>query len=366
MPLNDENGRAHTEGRDLYDQRGRPLRELRVSVTDRCNFRCRYCMPREHFGAEHDFAQKSEILTFEQVVRVVRVLRERGLGKVRLTGGEPLLRRELGKLVRQLKSLPGLEVALTTNGSLLSDHAAELHAAGLDRLTVSLDALDEATFHLISDSRSTPNDVLRGIASAERAGFKSLKINCVVKRGVNENQIMPLVEHFRYSGHELRFIEYMDAGETNGWHTTEVVTAREIFAAIGAKYPLIPEDSASPSQTSQMVRYRDGAGRVGVIASVSQPFCGGCTRARLTAKGELYTCLFGTRALDVRELIHAGASDSELDTALSQSWSERDDRYSEMRASANSMTPRAASRIIPVSGLRRALSPRSEMSYLGG
>lgn len=348
-----------------FDRRQRPLRELRVSVTDRCNFRCRYCMPREHFGVNHRFVPLDLILSFEEITRTVSLLHSAGLRKVRLTGGEPLLREELGELVRMLKSLPEIELALTTNGTHLSKVARELRTAGLDRITLSLDALDEDCFQRITDSRHSPKDVLMALESAVVAGFESIKINCVVKRGVNEDQILPLVDYFRHTPHELRFIEFMDTGETAAWTFSDVVTAHEVLARIESRFPLEPVAEASYGQTSRMFRHRGETGRVGVIASVTMPFCSDCTRARLTAKGELFTCLFGAPRVDVRELLRCGASDSEVRESLRQVWAQRADRYSELRGSeANS---HAGAPLIAASRLLASPRPRRpDMSYLGG
>lgn len=350
----------------ITDRLGRPLAELRVSVTDRCNFRCVYCMPREHFQDNAQFVPRSDLLDFAAITRVARVLQRRGLRKVRITGGEPLLRKNVSELVRQLSELPELDLAMTTNGSLLADHAVALREAGLKRITVSLDALDTDVFQRMSDTHYTPKDVLRGIAAAEHAGFTSIKVNCVVKRRVNADQIIPLAEHFRHTPHELRFIEYMDTGETNGWRLSDVVSATEILARVASVHAIRPKSAAYTSQTAELYQYQDGAGTVGVIASVTRPFCTHCTRARLTARGELYTCLFGTKNLDVKRLITLGARDEELDAEISRFWSERSDRYSEQRAHLMSApTPQPAWNV-PVSGLRRSGWHRREMSYLGG
>ncbi len=353
---------ADSEG--WFDRLERPLRELRVSVTDRCNLRCRYCMPREHFGANHNFVPREQILNFEEITRVVRILHKVGLRKVRLTGGEPLLREELNVLVRMLKAIPNLEVALTTNGILLPRHARALKAAGLDRITLSLDALDEAVFQRITDSQFAPRDVLRALDAAVAAGFTSLKINCVIKRGVNDNQILPMVDHFRHTPHELRFIEFMDTGETTAWAFSDVVTANEILSRVQEQFAVEPIFETEYGQTSRMYRHRTGPGRVGVIASVSSPFCGNCTRARLTAKGEIYTCLFGTTALDVRRLLRSEHSDTDILEALHATWSAREDQYSELRGAKPTTANDAPT--VPVSRLIGGQKGRPEMSYLGG
>lgn len=328
------------------DTLGRPLGDLRVSVTDRCNFRCRYCMPRERFGLEHAFLPRADLLTFEEVVRVVRVL-GRQLRKVRLTGGEPLLRKHLPELVTLLRREGSPAIALTTNGVLLPQLAEPLAQAGLDRLTVSLDALDAGVFARVTDADYAPSDVLGGIDSAVQAGFTRLKINCVVRRGLNESQILPLARHFHGSGHVLRFIEYMDVGSTNGWRSEQVVSATEIIECIDRELPLQAIDRAAAADVATRYRYRDGGGEIGVIASVTRPFCGACSRLRLSADGKLYTCLFATTGTDLREPLRAGASDEELRDLVHHVWQTRADRYSEERRTA---------------GSKRKL----EMSYLGG
>ena len=331
----------------LLDTLGRPLGDLRVSVTDRCNFRCRYCMPRERFGKDHAFLPRAELLSFEEVGRVVAVLKG-ALRKVRLTGGEPLLRRDLPALVGMLRRNPELPVALTTNGVLLPRLAEPLAQAGLTRLTVSLDALDPEVFRAVTDADYAASDVLLGIASAVAAGFTRLKINCVVRRGLNESEILPLARHFHGSGHVLRFIEYMDVGSTNGWRSEQVVSAAEIIERIDRELPLEPVGRALPTDVASRYRYRDGGGEIGVIASMTQPFCGDCSRLRLSADGQLYTCLFATTGTDLRGPLRAGASDSELFEIVRRVWTNRADRYSEQRQQL----------IMP----KRKL----EMSYLGG
>jgi GTP 3',8-cyclase len=332
----------------LLDTLGRPLGDLRVSVTDRCNFRCRYCMPRERFGKDHAFLPRAELLSFEELSRVVGLLKG-SLRKVRLTGGEPLLRKDLPLLVAMLKAGAGLPIALTTNGVLLPQFADALARAGLERLTVSLDALDQAVFSSITDADYGARDVLAGIEAAERAGFKRLKINCVVRRGLNESEILPLARHFHGSGHVLRFIEYMDVGSTNGWRSEQVVSAAEIVERIGRELPLEPLERSQRSDVASRYRYRDGGGELGVIASVTKPFCGDCSRLRLSADGQLFTCLFAVTGSDLRGPLRAGASDTELSRIVQQVWQSRADRYSEQRQ---------AQLILP----RRKL----EMSYIGG
>jgi len=323
-------------------------------------------MPREHFGSGFKYVPRQDILSFEEVTRLVTILHSCGLRKVRITGGEPLLRHDLERLVAMLRRLPNLDLAMTTNGVLLTRYAAALRAAGLGRITISLDALDEATFRAMTDSAFTPSDVLSGLSAATAAGFDSIKINCVVKRGLNHHQILPLVDRFRHSGHQLRFIEYMDTGETNGWTPRDVVTADEILGLIEAKFPLEPLPRKNPSQTSREYRLRDGSGVIGIVASVSQPFCRACTRARLTAKGEIFTCLFAQRGFDLRGLMRAGRSDTELQEAMWRLWTAREDRYSELR---DPTQPAAFGHLRqPLVLLRKKASPRHrpEMSYLGG
>jgi cyclic pyranopterin phosphate synthase len=331
----------------LLDRFGRPLGDLRVSVTDRCNFRCRYCMPRERFDNSHAFLPRAELLSFEEVARLVRLLAPR-LRKVRLTGGEPLLRKGLPTLIELLRREAALPIALTTNGVLLAAQAPALAEAGLTRLTVSLDALDPAVFTRMTDADYTPTDVLAGIDAAARAGLGPLKINSVIRRGSNESEIVPLAQRFHGSGHELRFIEYMDVGSTNGWSAEHVVSATEILERIDRVLPLEPVERAHASDVALRYRYKDGGGQLGIIASVTRPFCGDCSRLRLSADGQLFTCLFATQGTDVRTLLRSGASDVELLQLVERTWSERSDRYSEQRHGL----------VLP----RR----KPEMSYLGG
>ena len=331
----------------LRDRLERPLRDLRVSVTDRCNFRCRYCMPREVFGPDFSFLPREEILRFEEIAQVVGTLVSLGLRKVRLTGGEPLLRSDLASLVAMLRTDADLEIALTTNGSLLAAQASELAAAGLQRVTVSLDSLDDAVFRAMNDAEVPVAQVLMGIDAAAAAGLRPLKINAVVRRGVNDHTIVDLARHFHGSGHVLRFIEYMDVGASNGWRLDEVVPGAEIVARIDAVLPLEPLDAAYRGEVARRWRYRDGGGEIGVITSVSQPFCGDCTRARLSAEGKLYTCLFANTGADLRPALR-GADAKVLETQLRTIWGARNDRYSELRSEATTALPRV------------------EMSYIGG
>jgi GTP 3',8-cyclase len=331
------------------DQLGRPVRDLRLSVTDRCNFRCIYCMPRDAFGPNHAFLARAEILMYEEFARLVSVFAQLGVSKVRLTGGEPLLRKDLETLVSMVAMTPGItDVALTTNGSLLATRAASLRAAGLDRVTVSLDSIDPAMFTAMADTRLSLTTVLDGIAAAAAAGLVPVKLNAVVRRGRNDDGILELAEFARLHGHVLRFIEYMDVGDTNKWVLDDVVPSAEIVARINAVFPLEPTPPVRRGDVAKRWRYVDGGGEIGVISSVTQPFCTDCTRARVTSTGELFTCLFGSGKLDLRAMMRGGASDDELSDAIAGVWSGRRDRYSErMRGQG-------------------ASEPRAEMSYLGG
>lgn len=325
------------------------MRDLRISVTDRCNFRCGYCMPREVFGPDHAFLPRDEILTFEEIERVVRAAVAVGVRKVRLTGGEPLVRRNLETLVAALSRIEGIDdLTLTTNASLLAGKAQALADAGLHRVTVSLDALDDETFMRMNDVGFPVQRVLDGIAAAEAAGLGPIKINTVVRRGLNEHAVTELADHFRGSGHSIRFIEYMDVGHSNGWRLDDVVPAAEVIAKINARWPLEPVDPDYRGEVAQRYRYRDGGGEIGVISSVTQPFCGDCTRARLSADGSLYTCLFATAGHDLRALIRSGVDDPALTDALRVIWTGRSDRYSELRT------------------LDTVDLPKVEMSFIGG
>jgi cyclic pyranopterin phosphate synthase len=331
------------------DTLGRPLHDLRISVTDRCNFRCVYCMPRAVFGPDHAFLPREELLSFEEIGRLVRLFVDLGVRKVRLTGGEPLVRRDLPSLVSELAAIQGVEdLTLTTNGVLLPQHATALKGAGLDRVTVSLDADDDETFTRMNDARVPVSSVMEGLDAAEAAGLGPIKLNMVVKRGWNEHAILPMARRFRGTGRILRFIEYMDVGHSNGWRLDEVVSADAILSTISSEFPLEPMPPTKPGEVAERYRYLDGAGEIGVIASVSRPFCGTCDRARLSADGQLYTCLFATRGHDLRSLLRAGASDAELSTALRAMWEGRDDRYSELRSAETVDLPKV------------------EMSYIGG
>jgi cyclic pyranopterin phosphate synthase len=332
----------------VSDTLGRPIRDLRVSVTDRCNFRCVYCMPKEVFGRDHQFLERDQLLTFEEIARLARIFKAIGVEKIRLTGGEPLVRRDLERLVEMLARIPDLDLTLTTNGSLLAKKAIALKEAGLQRVTVSLDSLDDVVFKAMNDVGFPVERVLEGIRAASAAGLKPIKVNMVVKRGVNEQSVLPMARFFRAEGHILRFIEYMDVGHSNGWRLSDVVPAAEIIRQIDSEMPLEPVDPNYVGEVANRWRYRDGAGEVGVIASVTQPFCQDCTRARLSAEGSLYTCLFATKGHDLRGLLRSGASDAQVTERIRSIWRIRDDRYSEIR-SAN--TPDL---------------PKIEMSYIGG
>jgi len=331
----------------LLDTFGRPLETLRVSITDRCNFRCVYCMPKEAFGRDHAFLDRKELLSFEEIERVVRVFAQLGVRTVRITGGEPLVRRNVEHLVELLAAIPGLELALTTNGALLPQKAEALARAGLDRITVSLDSVDDATFKALNDVDFPVGRVLEGIDASEAAGLR-VKVNAVVKKGANDDGIVALAERFRGTPHVLRFIEYMDVGSSNGWRLDDVVPAVEIVDRIAAVWPLEPLALARPDDTSRRYRYRDGAGEIGVIASVTKPFCGGCSRARLSAEGKLYTCLFALKGHDLREPVRSGASAEELAGSIRSVWHKRSDRYSDLRTAET------------------AALPKVEMSYIGG
>ncbi len=314
------------------DTLGRPLRDLRISVTDRCNFRCPYCMPRERYHEHYRFLKSSQRLSFEEIVRLGRLFVQLGVRKLRITGGEPLLRAGLADLIGDLTSLSGVEdVALTTNGILLAQHAAELRAAGLQRVTVSLDSLDPAVFARMSGELGSPAEVLDGISAAQRAGLMPIKVNAVVQRGVNDHTVLPLLERFRGAGVTVRLIEYMDVGNRNEWRLEQVVPSRELLHMVSERWRLTPLERDFVGEVAERHAYADGQGEVGFISSVSQPFCGDCSRARLSSDGVLYTCLFATRGLDLRAPLRAGASDEELLEAIRQCWLQRDDRYSELR-----------------------------------
>ncbi len=334
----------------VHDKLGRGLRDLRISVTDRCNFRCRYCMPKEVFGPEHRFLPRSELLSFEEMERLVRAFAGLGVRKVRITGGEPLLRRHLENLIEKIARVPGIEdISLTTNGSVLTrEKARSLRAAGLRRINISLDALDEPTFQAINDVAFPVSRVLEAIDHATAADLAPVKINAVIKRGVNEHAILELAEHFRGTPHVVRYIEFMDVGSSNGWRMDDVIPAREIIARIHAVHPLEPVHPAYHGEVAKRWRYRDGAGEIGVITSVTESFCRSCCRARVSAKGDLFTCLFAQRGYSLREAIRSGAGIEALQQAIVQVWARRTDRYSEIRTEAT------------------AARDKVEMSYIGG
>ncbi len=333
----------------LLDTRDRPLHDLRISVTDRCNFRCTYCMPKEIFGAGFVFLPSAALLSFEEITRLARLFIGLGVEKIRLTGGEPLVRRDVEKLVAMLARLDGLrDLTMTTNGSLLARKARALKAAGLQRITVSLDSLDNEVFQAMNDVGFPVERVLEGIEAAREAGLWPIKINMVVKRGVNDQSVVDMARHFHGTGYVLRFIEYMDVGNTNGWRMDDVVSAAEIVRMIDAELPLEPLEASYRGEVAQRYRYRDGGGEIGVIASVTQPFCGDCTRARLSSEGLLYTCLFAGLGHDLRALLRGGKSDEEIRAFIEGIWRRRADRYSELRTQATA--PR----------------PKVEMSHIGG
>ncbi len=327
----------------VTDRLERPLRALRISVTDRCNFRCGYCMPAELYPPDHPFLPREEVLHFEEILRLARLFVALGVRKIRLTGGEPLLRKGLPELVGMLRAIPGLDdLALTTNGALLREKAQALRDAGLDRLTVSLDSLDPARFAALSDTTIPLAKVLDGLEAVGEAGFPPVKLNCVLQRGVNEEDILPLAQFARERGLLLRFIEFMDVGSALGWRLDKVVPAAEVRARINARWPLLPAAGEGGSDVARHWHYADGAGEVGLIASVTEPFCTGCDRGRLSADGHLYTCLFAAEGLDLKGLLRGGMDDAALRAVLRGAWSRRQDRYSELRTEATAALPRVA------------------------
>ncbi len=341
----------------LQDSLQRPLKDLRISVTDRCNFRCRYCMPREVFDAHHVFLPQGELLSFEEITRLARVFVNLGVEKIRLTGGEPLLRKHLERLIAALSALrtpagQPVDLTLTTNGALLARKARDLRAAGLQRITVSLDALDEALFKHMNDADFAVAQVLEGIEAAQQAGLYPIKVNMVVQRGTNDAQILPMAHHFRQRGISLRFIEYMDVGNTNGWNMAQVLPSAEVLARLRSEFELTPLSPAAPGETAQRWRYADGGGEIGLISSVTQAFCGECTRARLSTEGQLYLCLFAHQGHDLRALLRGGLDDDTLHGTLAALWSQRSDRYSALRGAQGQGPDKGA--------------PRVEMHYIGG
>ncbi|MCC7118667.1 MAG: GTP 3',8-cyclase MoaA [Anaerolineales bacterium] len=332
----------------LLDTLHRPLRDLRISVTDRCNFRCVYCMPKEVFGPDYQFLKRGQILTFEEITRLAKLFATHGVRKIRLTGGEPLVRKGLPELIKMLAAIPNLDLTLTTNGALLAQQAHALEAAGLNRVTVSLDSLDDTIFKAMNDVDFPAAKVIEGMDAAAEAGLTPIKVNMVVKRGLNETSILPMARFFRERGYILRFIEYMDVGHSNGWRMNDVVSAKEIIETIHREIPLEPLQPNYSGEVANRWRYQDGGGEIGVIASVSQPFCGACNRVRLSAEGALYTCLFGTEGHDFRALLRNGGTDEEISQRIAQVWTKRADRYSELRSEKTI-------------GL-----PKVEMSHIGG
>ncbi len=334
----------------IIDTLSRPIRDLRISVTDRCNFRCTYCMPKEVFNSDYEFLRRDDLLSFEEITRISKVFADIGVKKIRLTGGEPLLRKNIPVLIEQLSSIAGIEdISLTTNGVLLTQNMAQqLKDSGLQRITVSLDALDDETFKAISDVTFKVDKVLDAIETADSVGLSPVKINMVVKKGINEHAILPMAKHFHASGKILRFIEYMDVGSTNHWQMDDVFSAKEIVDVINQELPIEPADENYKGEVAKRWRYKDGGGEVGIISSVTQPFCQSCTRARLSAEGKLYTCLFATQGKDLRHLIREGANDEHVKEVVNAIWKKRTDRYSELRTSET------------------VLLPKVEMSYIGG
>ena len=326
---------------DVSDTLDRPLRDLRVSVTDRCNFRCTYCMPKDVFGRDYPFLPRGFLLTFEEITRLARIFIDHGVRKIRITGGEPLLRRNVERLIEMIAGLDGLkDLTLTTNGALLAGKARALKDAGLQRVTVSLDSLDDAVFGALNDVDYPVEQVLEGIEAARAAGFSPIKINMVVKRGANEDSVLDMARYFHGTDSILRFIEYMDVGNTNGWRLDDVVPAAEILEMVDAEMSLEPVDPNYRGEVARRYRYKDGGGEVGVIASVTEPFCGACTRARLSADGILYTCLFAAAGHDFRALLRHGRCDEEISEFLRATWTARNDRYSEIRTSESVVWPR--------------------------
>ena len=333
---------------NLTDTLNRPLRDLRISVTDRCNFRCVYCMPREIFGSDYPYLPHSEVLTFEEIARLARIFTQHGVKKIRLTGGEPLVRKDAHLLVKMLAEIPDLDLTLTTNGALLARQAQALKDAGLKRVTVSLDSLDDEIFKALNDADFPVAKVIEGMDTAALVGLEPIKVNMVVKRGMNESSILPMARFFREKGYILRFIEYMDVGHTNGWRMDDVVSSAEIVKMISAEMPLEPIDPNYRGEVAERWRYTDGSGEIGVISSVTHAFCRDCNRARISAEGKLYTCLFAVKGHDLKSLMRNGATDDDISQTIARIWGKRDDRYSELR-SENTID-----------------LPKVEMSHIGG
>lgn len=332
----------------LIDTLNRPLRDLRISVTDRCNFRCVYCMPKEIFGTDYKFLHRDQVLTFEEITRLAKIFVAHGVKKIRLTGGEPLVRKDLPDLIAMLAAIPNLDLTMTTNGSLLPKFAQALKDAGLKRVTVSLDSLDNTIFKSMNDVDFPVEKVIEGMDAAAAVGLGPIKVNMVVKRGVNENSILPMARFFREKGYILRFIEYMDVGHSNGWRMDEVVPSAEVVKMINAEMPLESADPNYPGEVAGRWRYKDGKGEVGMISSVTQAFCRDCNRARITAEGQLYTCLFAVKGHDFRALLRNGANNDEISQEISRVWNKRADRYSEIRSENTTALPKV------------------EMSHIGG
>ncbi len=335
---------------ELNDQYNRSMRDLRISVTDRCNFRCTYCMPKQVFNSKHQFLVRNDLLSFEEVTRLAQLFVNNGVRKLRLTGGEPMLRKNLDVLIAELSKISGVEdIALTTNASLLTlAKACELKRAGLHRITVSLDAINQDTFMRMNDMKVSVQKVLDGIDNARSAGFESIKVNMVVQKGVNEDDILPMAEYFKGTGNILRFIEFMDVGNTNGWNMQQVVSGQEIVDCIQQKFPMQPTDPDYTGEVAKRWRYKDGGGEIGLITSVTQAFCGDCNRLRLSAEGSIYTCLFASQGVDLRRLLRQGASDEFINEVITNTWKDRSDRYSEVRGKGNNVVHKV------------------EMSYIGG
>ena len=333
----------------LIDKLNRPLRDVRISVTDRCNFRCIYCMPKEVFGSNYQFLERSQVLSFEEIARLARIFVAQGVGKIRLTGGEPLIRKDLHQLVGMLASIsPDLDLTLTTNGSLLARQAQALKEAGLRRVSVSLDSLDDETFKTMNDVDFPVQKVIEGMDAAAAAGLGPIKVNMVVKRGLNEASILPMARFFREKGYILRFIEFMDVGHTNGWRMDDVIPAKEIVQIINKEMPIEPAEPNYTGEVAERWRYKDGGGEIGMIASVTQAFCRTCNRARISAEGKFYTCLFAVKGHDLRNLMREGATDEEISQAIAHVWGGRSDRYSELRSE------------------KTVSLPKVEMSHIGG
>jgi len=339
---------AHGLNHVTLDSRKRPLRDLRISVTDRCNFRCTYCMPKSVYDRNFKFLERTQLLSFDEINRLVGIFKHHGVEKIRITGGEPLLRKELEKLLAMIATDHNLDLTLTTNATLLKQKAQLLKDSGLKRITVSLDSLSDATFKMMNDMNVSVSKVLEGIEEADKVGFSPIKVNMVVKGGTNEQDVVAMAKHFKGSGHIVRFIEFMDVGSTNGWDMERVVASKTLAAQINEVFPIEPIEANYEGEVAERWRYLDGSGEIGFISSVTQAFCRSCTRARLSAEGSIYTCLFATEGTDLRMLLRTGATDEQISNLISQTWSKRSDNYSEIRTAETS-------------SLRKI-----EMSYIGG